>query len=190
MADIVSKAFEAAPRESFLLDELIADAKADKPLPIGYGQTNSQPSTVRSMLEWLEVKPGNKILDIGSGSGWTTALLAHMAGPEGHVVGVELVEELLRFGRNNCERLGITNVTFHKAGKQLGWPPDAPYDRILVSASASEFPLELSDQLKPGGKMVVPIVNEIYEITKAGDGELYRTTHTGFIFVPLITTDA
>lgn len=184
--DNVNKAFEAVKREDFLPPELSASTDLDAPLPIGYGQTNSQPTTVRLMLEWLEVEPGNKILDVGSGSGWTTALLAHLAGHNGKVYAVEIVPELVDFGRDNAEAAGTQNVEFHQAGREFGLPRFAPFDRILVSAAAQEVPQELLDQLKPGGKMVIPLKNDILEIEKLPDGTLDMFPHPGFVFVPLI----
>lgn len=157
----------------------------DMAIPIGFGQTISQPSTVEMMLRWLEPEPGNKVLDVGSGSGWTSALLAHIVGPKGHIEAVEIVPELVEFGRENCRRAGIRNVRFHQAGGELGWGGGAPYDRILVSASAHELPKELLAQLRPGGKMVMPLHSDILEIEKAGE-DIRINIHPGFVFVPLI----
>src|SRR5258708_5095943 len=117
MDDRVDEAFQNVPRRNFLPPDLADRAAVDAPLPIGFGQTNSQPYTVGLMLEWLDVQPGNKILDVGAGSGWTTALLAYLTGPKGKVVAVEKVPELVEFGRENCTRLGIKHVEFHEAGK-------------------------------------------------------------------------
>jgi protein-L-isoaspartate(D-aspartate) O-methyltransferase len=184
--DRVEQAFKKIPRSGFLPDYNSSDAALDMPLPIGFGQTNSQPTTVKWMLEWLDPQPGDKVLDVGSGSGWTTALLAHLVSPEGHVYAVELVPELVEFGRQNAERLGINNAEFHQAGDRYGLPRFAPYDRILVSAAASELPQELLDQLKPGGKMVIPIKSDILEIEKIADDEYEVIRHPGFAFVPLV----
>lgn len=184
--DKIEQAFQEIPRAEFLPEEVRDRAIEDHPLPIGHGQTNSQPSTVRQMLEWLEVQPGDKILDVGSGSGWTTALLAYLAGEAGSVVATERIPQLILFAQQNCERLDIENVTFHQADGTLGWPPEAPYDRILVSASADELPAELIDQLKPGGKMIIPVDDEILEVETDGEGQLYVVRHPGFMFVPLL----
>lgn len=161
-------------------------SSADMPLPIGYSQTISQPTTVEMMLEWLEVQPGDKVLDVGSGSGWTTALLSVLAGPKGHVYAVERIPELVEFGRDNVERLGTRNVSFHQAGDEFGLPAESPFDRILVSASADELPNGLINQLKPGGKLVIPVQNSIFEIRKKPGGEVESTEHPGFVFVPLL----
>jgi len=161
-------------------------AAQDRPLHIGYGQTNSQPSTVRRMLEWLDVKKGQRVLDVGSGSGWTSALLAWLAGETGKVYAVEIVPELVAFGRDNCQQQGIRNVTFTQAGTGYGLATHAPYDRILVSAGADDLPEELVRQLKVPGKLVIPIGTTIWEIAKDAHGELHQTPHEGFMFVPLL----
>jgi len=183
--DRVKEALYSVPRENFL-PEYAKNQHVDVPLPIGFGQTNSQPTTVKMMLEWLEVEPGNKVLDVGSGSGWTTALLSHLVGPSGKVCAVELIPELVEFGRENCRRFGIKNAKFHQASEAFGLPRYAPYDRILVSASARELPDELLSQLKIGGKMVIPVGRDILEIEKLSEDYRETTTHHGFVFVPLI----
>ncbi len=186
MDDPIDKAFQDAPRRNFLPEEVRDSAELDIPLPIGSGQTNSQPSTVAIMLRWLDVEPGDNVLDVGSGSGWTTALLASLTGRRGKVHAVELLSELLAFGRDNCRRLNITNVSFHLAGKDFGWPEEAPYDRILVSAAADEMPEELLDQLKAPGRMVVPVRNTVYVIEKDEKGNVTDRAEPGFMFVPLV----
>jgi len=186
--DEVAKAFKAVRRENFLPPQQVGSFDLDAPLPIGFGQTNSQPTTVRRMLEWLEVEPGNKILDIGSGSGWTTALLARLTGPEGQVYAVEVVPELVDFGRGNCQKAGIKNAEFYQAGTALGLPRFAPYDRILVSAAANRLPQELLEQLKNGGKLVIPVNNDILEIEKRAGGQIETFAHPSFVFVPLINS--
>ena len=184
--DRVNAAFKAVPRKNFLPGRAKTAAILDMPLSIGYGQTNSQPTTVRMMLEWLDAQPSNKVLDVGSGSGWTTALLSHLVAPKGKVIAVERVPELVEFGRKNCEKLGLKNVEFHQADDVFGWPEGAPYNRILVSAAAREIPPELIDQLAPGGRMVIPVKNSIFVINKDKKGQLQSHEHPGFVFVPLI----
>lgn len=184
--DRVAKAFRDVPRENFLPAGLKEEADLDIPLGIGHGQTNSQPTTVRMMLEWLDVKPGNKVLDVGSGSGWTTALLAYLTGPKGKVYAVERIPQLVEFGRSNVKSLGIKNAEFFRAGDRYGLSKFAPYDRILVSASAKKMPEELLEQLDPGGKLIIPVVSNIWEITKRPGGSFEHELHPGFSFVPLI----
>ncbi len=185
--DLVDRAFQIIDRRDFVPRSLVGQAKFNKPLPIGFNQTISQPSTVRSMLLWLDAKPNNKILDVGSGSGWTSALLSQIVGPNGKIFAVERIPELLKLGKNNCQSIGITNVSFFIAGKKYGLPKYAPYNRILVNASAQSIPPELIDQLEVGGKMVIPVKNDIIEITKTDDNKFDSLAHPGYIFVPLIS---
>ena len=185
--DNVTRAFLKTPRQDFLPDSVRHQAAADIPLPIGFGVTNSQPSTVRMMLGWLGVKPGDKILDVGSGSGWTTGLLCALTGKNGEVYAVEVIPELMVIGEQNVKKLNIKNARFFKAGRQVGLPEYAPYERILVSAAAAEVPGQLLSQLKPGGKMVIPVRDEILEISKKSEADFEIKPHYGFAFVPLIS---
>jgi len=182
----IEQAFERIHREDFLPTNLKYIADIDAPIPIGYGQTNSQPSTVKRMLEWLNVKPENKVMDIGSGSGWTSALLSEIVGPKGAVWAVEIIPELRNMSEENCTAIGKKNIFFFLAGDQLGLPEFAPFDRILVSAAAKNLPLRLLKQLKIGGKMVIPIKHDILEISRILEKEYITTVHPGFAFVPLI----
>lgn len=183
--ELVNKAFEKVDRSNFVLPEYKNQADLDVPLPIGFGQTISQPSTVQMMLEWLDARSGDKVLDVGFGSGWTTALLSNIVGSKGRVFAVERISELKKFGEENCQRIGIHNAKFYIARIKFGLPKFAPFDRILVSASAEKMPNELIDQLKTDGKLIVPIGNSIFEIKKTKSG-LKTLEHQGFVFVPLI----
>lgn len=156
------------------------------PLPIGFGQTNSQPSTVYQMLAWLQPEPGDKVLDVGSGSGWTTALLAWLVAPKGTVYATEIIPELFVFGKQNCARAGITNVRFEPPRGAAGLPDHAPYDRILVSAAAKRAPDELVQQLAPEGILVIPVRDTIWVIEKNHDGTVTSMPHAGYAFVPLV----
>lgn len=181
----ITEAFENIDRVDFVLDPTAPDVYGDYPLPIGYGQTISQPTTVAMMLEMLEPKRGQKILDIGTGSGWTTALLGFIVGDEGSVTGVERISELMEYGNRNLQKYKFKNVKIIQAEYALGIVGEK-FDRILVSAAADEFPSELTEQLKIGGKLVIPVQNSIYEVTKNEEGKLEGVEHYGFTFVPLI----
>jgi protein-L-isoaspartate(D-aspartate) O-methyltransferase len=182
----IEQAFERIHREDFLPTNLKYIADIDAPIPIGYGQTNSQPSTVKKMLEWLDAKPENKVMDVGSGSGWTSALLSDIVGSKGTVWAVEIIPELLNMSEENCKAIGKKNIFFFQAGEHLGLPEFAPFDRILVSAAAKSLPLKLLKQLKIGGKMIIPIKNDILEVSRILEKEYITTVHPGFTFVPLI----
>ncbi len=186
MSRAVNKAFKTTPRSHFLPPSVAKDADLDMPLPIGHGQTNSQPTTVRLMLEWLKVRQGNKVLEVGSGSGWTSAMLARLTGPSGKVVAVERIPELLQMGKGSCHSLGIMNISFCRALDVYGWPAGAPYNRILVNAVASSVPPELIEQLAHGGRLVIPVKNDIVVIEKDKHGALQQEVHPGFVFVPLL----
>jgi protein-L-isoaspartate(D-aspartate) O-methyltransferase len=182
-AERVRAAFDAVRRKDFLPASQRRFAQQDRALEIGYAATNSQPTTVRNMLELLDVEAGHRVLDVGSGSGWTTALLAELVGPDGEVVGVELVPELVAMGRKHLgDRFAWATVHQAEDGI-LGWPLGSPYDRILVSAAATRRPVELLAQLAPGGVMVVPILGVMHRLER-GD-RLLDEEHGRYSFVPL-----
>ena len=181
----IIEAFKHIDRIDFVLDPTAVDVYEDYPLQIGHQQTISQPTTVAMMLEMLSPKEGQKILDIGSGSGWTTALLSYIVGDIGSVTGLERVDSLVEFGNNNLKKYRFKNAKIIQARDELGVVGEK-FDRILVSAAAGEFPSELAHQLKTGGKLVIPVESSIYEITKKENGELKAIEHYGFRFVPLI----
>ena len=183
--DAVSAAFEAVPRTGFLPESVRDSASYDGPLPIGHGQTSSQPRTVEAMLRLLEVRPGDRVLDVGSGSGWTTALLAHLTGPTGTVIGVELEPDLAAWGAENLAATGFGWACIHRARSgELGDPAGAPYDRVLVSADGGELPESLVEQLSGSGRMVLPVAGVLLLVVR--DRAQTRTSRHGhYRFVPL-----
>lgn len=182
----IIEAFERVDRKHFVPDMFQEHAYTDAPLGIGENQTISQPSTVAFMLEHLSPKKGDKILDIGTGSGWTTALLCHIVGEEGTVLGLERIDTLVELGKFNLARYcQDERCRIEKAGETLGVPGEK-FDKILVSAAAAELPEELIDQLNVGGMLVIPIQNSIEVVTKTSEGDYQRESIYGFRFVPLI----
>ena len=180
-------AFSNVDRADFI-PHYTNEAYHDHPLPIGDLQTISQPTTVAMMLEMLSPKRGENILDIGSGSGWTTALLAYVVKDKGFVTGLERIDQLVELGRRNLQKYNFKNAEILKASDTLGLK-GKKFDKILVSAAAQKIPYELTKQLNSGGKLVIPVRSSIYEITKEENDKLKTTEHYGFVFVPLIYKD-
>lgn len=183
---LIIDAFRTIDRKYFVPDNMVEDAYVDAPLPIGHYQTISQPSTVAFMLERLDPQDGNTVLDIGSGSGWTTALLCYIVGEKGSVTGLERVDALVEQGKQNLSKFRFNSrCHIEKAGEALGLP-GKQFDRILVSASADEIPQELFLQLNIGGILVIPIRESIFKFTKVSDTQVDKEEFYGFVFVPLI----
>jgi len=187
----IINAFRAVKREDFLPDKDRDLAEMNEALPIGSGQTISQPLVVAFMLEQLQPRAGEKILDIGSGSGWTSALLAHLVSQNGRVVAVEIVPELKEFGERNAAKYSFVKkgiVQFVCADGSKGFEKEAPYDKILCSAAiqARDVPESWKEQLKVNGAIVSPIGSSIWTIIKTSKTGFVRTEFPGFIFVPLV----
>ena len=186
---LIIEAFKNIKREDFIPEGLKDETDVNAPLPIGFGQTISQPLTVAFMLELLGPQPGEKILDIGSGSGWQTALLAYCVGDKGKVIGIERIKELAEFGKENIAKYnfmkkGIVEIIY--ADGKDGYEKEAPFDKIIAAASARELPEAWKKQLKIGGKIVAPIEESIWLFTKKSDTEFDSQEFPGFVFVPLL----
>lgn len=197
----IIKAFQTVDRADFVLPEYRPQAYVDHPLPIGFGQTISQPLTVAMMLEWLAPKKGQKILDIGCGSGWTTALLASIVGKKGKVIGIERIPQLAEFAKNNLAKYSLLyyGTVIQCADGSKGYAREAPFDRILASASAGEIPQAWKEQLKiggnakrsnghaqRGGRLVAPVKDAVVVIEKLSAEKYQQAEHWGFAFVPLV----
>lgn len=188
-SDNIINAFCEMQRIEFVPDDLSSQADANIPLPIGFGQTISQPLVVAFMAELLEPQKGQNILDVGSGSGWTTAILSYIVGENGKVTALETIEGLCEFGKNNVDKFGFVKkgvAEFYCESAGNGFSKNAPYDRILVSAAVDELPTALKQQLAVGGKMVIPVHNYIWYVEKRAEDDFYIEKFPGFTFVPFI----
>jgi protein-L-isoaspartate(D-aspartate) O-methyltransferase len=184
---ILKDAFVAIDRKDFVLEDYAEEAYEDYALPLGQGSTISQPTTVAFMLELLDPQEGDNILDVGSGSGFTTALLAHIVGDKGKVSGVERIPEIVKLGQGNIKKYDFKNAEILQAGEEVGFSKEAPYDKILVSAAAEELPKKLLEQLKIGGTMIVPVYDNLWQVKKTSETDTEIKKFDRFEFVPLIT---
>jgi protein-L-isoaspartate(D-aspartate) O-methyltransferase len=186
--DRVIEAMGRVPREFFIPESIRSMAYEDHPLPIGEGQTISAPHMVAIMCDVLDLREGMRVLDVGTGSGYHAAVMADLVSPKGHVYSIERVPELVVFARRNLREAGIENVTVVEGDGSSGLSDYAPYDRINVAATAPEVPEPLKEQLKVGGKLVIPVgscYQELVLVIRTGEGfELEH--HGGVVFVPLI----
>ncbi|GFO96625.1 protein-L-isoaspartate O-methyltransferase [groundwater metagenome] len=182
----VLDAMRRVPRHLFVPEREQRNAYADYPLSIGWGQTISAPHMVAIMCDLLDIQDGMRVLEIGAGSGYHAAVMAQLAG-SGHVYTVESIEGLAFFARENLKKAGISNVTVIVEDGSLGLPGFAPYDCISVACAAPEIPEALTEQLKPGGKLVIPVgryIQELYLVTKING--LKKEAKGGVVFVPLV----
>ena len=190
--EAVLQAMMKVPRHKFVPPEVRLFAYENRPLPIGYGQTISQPYIVAMMTSALELKETDQVLELGTGSGYQTAILACLV-PRGRVVSVERVPSLASRARSLLTSLGLVNVRVLEAGNVLGYPELAPYNAIVVTAAAPRLPPSLLSQLAPGGRMVIPVgtlqEQELMKVVKTSDG--YNVHALGPCrFVPLIGPEA
>jgi protein-L-isoaspartate(D-aspartate) O-methyltransferase len=182
----VLEAMRSVPRHAFVPADVGLQAYADRPLPIGLGQTISQPYVVALMTHLMDVKPGDRVLEIGTGSGYQAAVLAHLAR---EVYSVEIVAELGRRAADTLARLGYANVKTRIGDGYRGWEEHAPYDGIVVTAAPDHVPPALVAQLKPGGKLVIPVGGQFQDlmvIARNADGTTTSTSVVPVRFVPLV----
>lgn len=175
--------FTKTDRKKFVKKEYIENAYDDIPLPIAPGATISQPSTVAAMTEALDVESGMKVLEIGTGSGYQSALLAELVGGKGKVITIEINKEVYEFGKSNLKNYHIIEAILSDGS--LGYEKEAPYDRIIVTAAASTLPEELIKQLKVSGIMIIPIGREMFKIIKISETEIRKEFLGYYAFVPL-----
>ncbi len=188
LSEKVAKAMLKIPRHLFV-PEHISEAYNDYPLPIGYGQTISAPHMVAIMCELLNLKEGDKVLEVGAGSGYHAAIVAEIVGEKGKVVTIERIPELAERARKTLEELGIKNVKVVVGDGSKGYEEDAPYDKIYVTASAPDVPKSLVKQLKKGGRLVIPIgdyIQYLYIVDKDEEGKIKKRRWGGVRFVPLV----
>jgi len=184
----VLDAMRAVPRHLFVPEGSQDHAYGDYPLPIGYGQTISQPYIVALMTELLALKEGDKVLEIGTGSGYQAAILAEIPGIE--VYTIEIIPELAESAHERLESLGYTSLHCQQGDGYYGWPEHAPFDAIIVTAAPDHLPPLLLDQLANGGQMVIPVgppggYQTLWKFVKSDDGELKALNMGGVAFVPL-----
>ena len=189
ISERVAEAMLKVPRHVFVPPEYRREAYNDYPLPIGYDQTISAPHMVAIMCELLDLKEGMKVLEIGTGSGYHAAIVAELVGKDGKVITIERIPELAKRAEKTLKELGYDNVIVIVGDGSEGYKDEAPYDRIYVTATAPEVPPPLIEQLKEGGKMVIPIGNlsqYLYLIEKKKGGKIERRNMGPVRFVPLI----
>ena len=184
----VLNAMRSTPRHLFVPENLRDYAYEDRPLPIGLGQTISQPYVVALMTELLSPSRTDRVLEIGTGSGYQAAVLAGLAK---HVYTIEIVGELAKAARERLAALGYRNVTVRQGDGYKGWPDEAPFERIILTAAPAEIPQKLVEQLRPGGRLVAPVgespgTQELVVIEKTPGGEIRRRTVAPVMFVPMV----
>ena len=185
----VIEAFKSVPREKFITKDFLDEAYGDYPLPIGKGQTISQPSTIMLMTQALELKEGHKVLEVGAGSGYQAALIARIVGEKGKVLTTEIIPELAEFAKENIEKCKIKNVEIVNYDGSQGYKKEAPYDRCIITAACPAIPKPIIKQLKEGGIIIAPVGSLTFgqSMIKARKvkGELIEENLGNFVFVPL-----
>jgi protein-L-isoaspartate(D-aspartate) O-methyltransferase len=183
----VLAAMTKVPRHEFVPEHLVDAAYEDHPLPIGYNQTISQPYIVALMTELLQLRPGAKVLEVGTGSGYQAAILAEVGA---QVYSLEILEPLAKTSAELLQRLGYTNIQVKHGDGYLGWPERAPYDAIIVTAAVDHVPPPLVEQLKTGGRLVIPVEDgrsrqSLLLVEKSADGSVTTQHVAPVLFVPL-----
>jgi protein-L-isoaspartate(D-aspartate) O-methyltransferase len=190
-SEAVITAMQAAPRHEFVPEEYLDQAYANHPLPIGFGQTISQPYIVALMSQELGVQPGDTVLEIGTGSGYQAAVLAEMGLK---VYTIEIIEPLADRARDQLSQTGYEQITVRNADGYFGWPEQAPFDGILVTAAPDHVPQPLIEQLKIGAVLVIPVgpvggYQELWKITRVSEEEVRSESLGGVRFVPLTRSE-
>ena len=180
---------KSVERHKFVPEKYVKSAYKDGPLPIGHGQTISQPFIVGFMTENLKLDPSHRVLEIGTGSGYQTAILS---GLSGHVYTMEIIDELAKLSSSVLKKLGFDNVTVRNGNGYKGWAEEAPFDRIMVTAAPEEIPNILVDQLTGGGIMVIPVgeqfeIQYLWVLTKEHSGSIKKEKILPVRFVPMVT---
>ncbi|MBW2984156.1 protein-L-isoaspartate(D-aspartate) O-methyltransferase [Candidatus Woesearchaeota archaeon] len=182
------EAFRKVPREKFITKGFLEEAYGDYPLPIGEGQTISQPTTVMIMTQALELKPGDKVLEVGAGSGYQAAIIAKVIGSKGKVITTEIIPELVKFAKDNLKKAGIKNAVVVEWDGSQGYEKWAPYDKIIVTAACPRIPPPLIEQLKNNGIIIAPVGSAFGQTMIKGvkkEGVLQTESLGSFMFVPL-----
>jgi len=185
----VIEAFKKIKRADFLPEDSKRLAEVNEALPIGFGQTISQPLVVAFMIELLGLEEGDRVLDVGSGSGWTSALLSEIVGKKGKVIALDIIQELRGFGEKNVSKYNFVKkgiAQFFCLDGNNGFEKEAPFDKILASASAASIPDAWKKQLKVGGRIVAPVNSSIRLLIKKNETEFEEKEYPGFVFVPLL----
>jgi protein-L-isoaspartate(D-aspartate) O-methyltransferase len=187
-SDLVIDAFSEIHRVEFVPEDFHSSSDADVPLPIGYGRLMPEPQVVASMLELLGIERGQRVLEIGSGSGWITSLLSYMVGSKGSVYGIDSIQDLVDLGRENCDKYqfvkrGIAHFVYKKDIEQ-GYSEEAPYDRIFVNVLQEGLPESLQEQVVIGGRIIAPVFNTLWCFDKVDKNTLKKESYAGFSFIP------
>lgn len=184
----VESALRNIPRHEFIPESELDHAYNNEPLPIMKNQTISQPGVVTRMTEWLDVKDGQKILEIGTGSGWQSAIISYLVG-SGSVYSIERHPKLVKFALENLKKLKIDNVHVILGDGNLGYPKESPYDRIIITAACAEIPSPLFDQLSENGLIIAPVGDSSQSLVlqkKTSKGMVEIKKQSKYVFVPLI----